>query len=86
MKDVLRNKPVVISFFRRQLAIRDTQVVGREGNKAKAIRSLLRIVGIRHNSRINLKIEEPIGGSREFSPAPQSAMDKVIDNIKDVEV
>ncbi|MBI4094694.1 MAG: KH domain-containing protein [Candidatus Liptonbacteria bacterium] len=41
------------------------QVVGRQGSTAKAIRSLLRIVGIRHNARVNLKIEEPEGGTRE---------------------
>ncbi len=64
------------------------QVVGREGNTAKAIRSLLRIVGIKQNSRINLKIEEPEGGKRDVSTpaASPSAMDKVIDDIKDVEV
>ena len=39
-------------------------VVGREGSTAKAIRSLLRIVGIRNNARINLKIEEPEGSTR----------------------
>ena len=37
------------------------QVVGRQGATAKAIRSLLRIVGIKNNSRVNLKIEEPQG-------------------------
>lgn len=40
------------------------QVVGRKGATAQAIRSLLRIVGIKHNARINLKIEEPEGGTR----------------------
>ncbi|MEK7138076.1 MAG: KH domain-containing protein [Patescibacteria group bacterium] len=40
------------------------QVVGRQGATAKAIRSLLRIVGIKNNARVNLKIEEPEGGSR----------------------
>jgi len=40
------------------------QVVGRQGATAKAIRSLLRIVGIKNNSRVNLKIEEPEGGTR----------------------
>ena len=51
------------------------QVVGREGNTAKAIRSLLRIVGIKHNARINLKIEEPEGGrmSGTMAPAGQTA-------------
>ncbi len=37
-------------------------VVGREGATAKAIRSLLRIVGVKNNARVNLKIEEPAGG------------------------
>lgn len=40
------------------------QVVGRQGATAKAIRSLLRIVGIKNNARVNLKIEEPEGGAR----------------------
>ena len=40
------------------------QVVGRQGATAKAIRSLLRIVGIKNNARINLKIEEPEGSTR----------------------
>lgn len=39
------------------------QVVGRQGMTAKAIRSLLRIVGIKNNSRANLKIEEPEGST-----------------------
>lgn len=43
------------------------QVVGRSGTTAKAIRSLLRIVGIKNNARVNLKIEEPEGGSRARS-------------------
>ena len=40
------------------------QVVGRQGATAKAIRSLLRIVGVKNNARVNLKIEEPEGGTR----------------------
>lgn len=39
-----------------------SRVIGRQGNTAKAVRSLLRIVGIKHNARVNLKIEEPEGG------------------------
>ena len=45
------------------------QVVGRQGATAKAIRSLLRIVGIKNNARVNLKIEEPEGSTR--GPRPQ---------------
>lgn len=40
------------------------QVVGRQGTTAKAMRTLLRIVGVRSNERVNLKIEEPEGSTR----------------------
>lgn len=40
------------------------QVVGRQGSTAKAIRALLRIVGVKENARVNLKIEEPEGSTR----------------------
>ncbi|MFA6365268.1 MAG: KH domain-containing protein [Candidatus Paceibacterota bacterium] len=40
------------------------QVVGRQGTTAKAIRTLLRIVGVKSNARVNLKIEEPEGSTR----------------------
>ncbi len=39
-------------------------IVGRGGTTAKAIRALLRIVGIRNNARVNLKVEEPEGSNR----------------------
>ena len=45
------------------------QVVGRQGATAKSIRSLLRIVGVKNNARVNLKIEEPEGSTR--GPRPQ---------------
>jgi len=41
------------------------QVVGRQGSTAKAIRTLLRIVGVKNNARINLKIEEPEGSTHQ---------------------
>lgn len=37
-------------------------VIGRAGSTAKAIRALARIVGMRNNARVNVKIEEPEGG------------------------
>ena len=57
------------------------QIIGRDGNTAKAIRALLRIVGIKKNARVNLKIEEPEGGAKKESKVT-SAVDKVIDDIK----
>lgn len=40
------------------------KVIGRSGNTAKAIRTLLRVVGMKNNARVNLKINEPAGGMR----------------------
>jgi predicted RNA-binding protein YlqC (UPF0109 family) len=39
-------------------------VIGREGMTAKALRTLLRVIGARNNARVNLKINEPEGGER----------------------
>jgi predicted RNA-binding protein YlqC (UPF0109 family) len=38
------------------------QIIGRAGSTARAIRSLVRIVGLKNHARVNLKIEEPEGG------------------------
>lgn len=59
------------------------QIIGRDGNTAKAIRALLRIVGIKNNARVNLKIEEPEGSERQVKPVA-TAVDKVIGDIKDM--
>ncbi len=39
-------------------------VIGRSGQTARAIRTLLRVVGAKNNSRVNLKIYEPEGSNR----------------------
>lgn len=72
------------------------KVIGRQGNTAKAIRTLLRVVGMKHNARVNLKINEPEGGTggvrREPSaqasaPAtPSSAMKSVDDAMAELEL
>jgi predicted RNA-binding protein YlqC (UPF0109 family) len=54
------------------------KIIGRQGNTAKAIRTLLRVVGMKNNSRVNLKINEPIGGLKSaermgMSQGPTSA-------------
>jgi uncharacterized protein len=46
------------------------KIIGRSGNTAKAIRTLLRVVGMKNNARVNLKINEPEGGLRAPSGAP----------------
>ncbi|MSU74022.1 KH domain-containing protein [Candidatus Kaiserbacteria bacterium] len=37
------------------------KVIGRSGATAKAIRTVLRVVGMKNDARVNLKIEEPEG-------------------------
>jgi predicted RNA-binding protein YlqC (UPF0109 family) len=39
-------------------------VIGREGMTAKALRTLLRVIGAKNNARVNLKINEPEGSTR----------------------
>jgi uncharacterized protein len=55
------------------------KIIGRSGNTAKAIRTLLRVVGMKNNARVNLKINEPEGGSPR-----RSASDSVDDAIKEL--
>jgi hypothetical protein len=35
------------------------KIIGKSGQTAKALRILLRIIGSKHNARVNLKIVEP---------------------------
>ena len=46
-------------------------VIGRQGQTAHAIRTLLKIVGAKNNARVNLKINEPVGGRKFATPASQ---------------
>ena len=48
------------------------KVIGRSGNTAKAIRTLLRVVGMKNNSRVNLKINEPEGGIKPTEKASKT--------------
>jgi hypothetical protein len=41
------------------------QIIGRQGETARAIRNLVRIVGLKNHARVNLRIEEPEGGRKE---------------------
>lgn len=54
------------------------KIIGRDGNIAKALRTLLRVVGMKHNARVNLKINEPVGGKREFE---SRSVDEVIGDL-----
>jgi len=43
------------------------QIIGRQGATIRAIRNLLRIVGLKNRARVNLKIEEPVKKESESS-------------------
>lgn len=63
------------------------QVIGRQGQTAKSIRTLLRVVGAKNQARVNLKIYEPEGsrkgGNRRSSDNNMSASETTgIDDLK----
>ena len=59
------------------------KIIGREGNTAKAIRTLLRVVGMKNNARVNLKINEPEGGMREKVPSSATkTVDEAMADLK----
>lgn len=72
------------------------KIIGRMGNTAKAIRTLLRIIGMKNNARVNLKINEPEGSTREnigpkgsmgsISNAPSSfkTVDQAMEDLKGI--
>lgn len=49
------------------------KVIGKEGKTAKALRTLLRVLGAKNNARLNLKIAEPEGGK---APVEESAKEE----------
>ena len=63
------------------------KIIGRSGNTAKAIRILLRVIGMKNNARINLKINEPAGSfgrrasDRSTGSEPSKDLDEVLDDI-----
>lgn len=61
------------------------QIIGKSGSTARAIRSLLRIVGTKNNARVNLKIAEPEGGSRA-GVAPRSRATNVEEAVGDLDL
>ena len=56
------------------------KVIGRAGQTAKAIRTVLRVVGMKYDARVNLKINEPEGGTRDgVTGAPAAPREKSVD-------
>ncbi|MFA5993786.1 MAG: KH domain-containing protein [Parcubacteria group bacterium] len=60
-------------------------VIGREGATAKALRTLLRVIGAKNNARVNLKINEPEGSTREpREAAVKKSIDEVVGDIENL--
>ncbi len=64
------------------------KIIGRDGHTAKAIRTLLRVIGMKNNARVNLKINEPEGGSNERpvkqQPTEASSVDAAMEDLKGI--
>ncbi len=56
-------------------------LIGRNGSTAKAIRVLARIVGMRNNARVNLRIEEPEGGKMAGMQQKEKSVDDVMGEL-----
>lgn len=62
------------------------KIIGRSGNTAKAIRTLLRIIGMKNNARVNLKINEPEGSQRSMPSASPTmkTVDQAMEDLKGI--
>lgn len=60
------------------------RVIGKSGNTANAIRTLLKVVGLKNNARVNFKINETgSGGNRnKVSSADQDTVDEAMEELK----
>ncbi len=60
------------------------KIIGRGGKTAQAIRSLLRVVGMKNHARVTLKVNEPAGSTRGIgmsaSASSTSAVSKAVDD------
>ena len=61
------------------------QVIGRNGSTARAIRTLVRIIGLKNHARVNLRIEEPEGGKKD-NDDNQSEDDDSDSDLDDIEL
>lgn len=52
------------------------KIIGKEGRTAKALRTLLRVLGAKNNARLNLKIAEPEGSEKAAPKAEKSDEEK----------
>ena len=56
-------------------------VIGRQGQTARAVRTLLKIVGARNNARVNLKIHEPEGSRGPRTASVEDVDTSAVDDL-----
>lgn len=56
-------------------------VIGKQGQTARSIRTLLKIVGAKNDARVNLKIQEP-EGSTHRRPEDRDIDTSAVDDLK----
>ena len=61
-------------------------VIGRQGQTARSIRTLLRIVGAKSNARVNLKIYEPEESRRAHMSAQADSTMSADENPMDLKI
>jgi hypothetical protein len=57
------------------------KVIGRSGSTAKAMRTLLRVIGFKNDARVNLKINEPEGSNRGVAQSATPDVSKEVDDV-----
>lgn len=56
-------------------------LIGRSGSTAKAVRTLARIIGIRNNARVNLRIVEPEGSTHVRGARDTQSVENVMQEL-----
>lgn len=62
------------------------KVIGKSGQTAKSIRILLRVIGAKTNTRINMKIVEPEGGEVKIGELEEEEQQKSVLDEPDLEI
>jgi len=60
-------------------------VIGRQGQTARSIRTLLKIVGAKNNARVNLKIFEPEGSTHRREGSARETNTPPPENREDID-
>lgn len=59
------------------------KVIGRDGGTAKAIRRLLRVVGMKYNARVNLMINDPEEKTDQSRAEAAASVDDAMNALKE---